>query len=126
MRIGDIVNNRPLVKITIADNLKVQEMLAMVDTGFTGELKTTKEVGLDFGLEITHGEKVRLGDNRVVNMEAGVTIVEMEGIRKVVNVLFSKGMSVVGIEFLKKFKYNLYLYSAEDRFELQRLNGRQM
>ncbi len=47
---GLVHNNRPLVSLVVAWKLGVQEIVALVDTGFTGELGNRHAIGAHFGL----------------------------------------------------------------------------
>lgn len=106
---GIINNNRPLISVIIGWKLGVQEAVALVDTGFTGELKISPEKALELGLQVTHTEPVTLGDENTVNMEASLALVSMEGVVNVVNVLIAKGIPIIGIGFLRRFGYSLNL-----------------
>lgn len=120
MKIGRIANNRPITKIVMGTGLGIQEMVVVMDTGFSGGVKIPKEKVSELGIEVTHTEYVSLADNRKVPMEAGLALVVIEGITKVVDVLMGEGVPLIGIGLLKKFKYNLHLYSTEDRLEFRR------
>lgn len=104
---GIIHNNRPLISIIAGWKLGVQQMVVLLDTGFTGELKISPEKAQEMGLEITHTQRVSLGDDRVVNMSAALAVVSMEGVKSVVNVLISRGETIVGVSLLRRFGYIL-------------------
>lgn len=104
---GVIHNNQPLIKLVIAWNLGVQEIVALVDTGFTGELKIPPSKVSELSLQITHTEPICLANEKIVNMQASIAAVSMEGVAKVVNVLISDGMPIIGVGLLKRFGYIL-------------------
>ena len=104
---GTIHNNRPFISLIAGWRLGVQETVALVDTGFTGELKISPEKALELGLQITHAERVTLADEKTVYMQASLALVSMEGVRNVVNVLVSKGTTIIGVGLLRRFGYAL-------------------
>ena len=104
---GTVYNNRPLISLVVGWKLGVQEIVVIVDTGFTGELKISPEKAIELGLQTTHTEPVMLGDEKTVNMEASLALVSMEGATNVVNVLIARGMPVIGVSLLRRFGYAL-------------------
>lgn len=100
--------------------LGVQEIIALVDTGFTGELKLSPEKILELGLQITHAEPVTLADENTVSMPASLAVVSMEDLRSVVNVLISRGIPVIGVGLLKRFGYTLNIDFRYNNLILQR------
>ena len=104
---GIVYKNRPFISIIIGWRLGVQEIIALVDTGFTGELKIPKNKALELGLVLTHAERIRLADDNIVNMPASLALVSMEGVTNMVTVLISKGMPIIGVGLLKRFGYAL-------------------
>lgn len=112
---GVIYNNRPLIPIIVGWTLGVQDMVALLDTGFTGELKISNEKATELGLSITHTERVSLGDDREVNMAAALAVASMENAANVVNVLISPGEPVVGVGLLRRFGYIL---TADFRYNI--------
>ncbi len=117
---GIVHDNQPLISVIVGWKREVQELVALVDTGFTGELKMSPEKVSQFGLEITHTEPVALADEQVVNMSASLAYVSMEGVANVVSVLVSEGMPIVGVGLLKKFGYTLNVDFKYDTLFLER------
>lgn len=104
---GVIYNNRPLISLVVGWKLGVQEFVALVDTGFTGELKISPEKALELGLQTTHTERVTLADENEVFMQASLALVNLEGVANVVNVLISKGIPTIGVGLLRRYSYIL-------------------
>jgi clan AA aspartic protease len=104
---GVIHNNKPLISLVVGWKLGVQEIIALVDTGFTGELKISPEKALELGLQTTHTERVILADENPVYMEASLALTAMEGVVNVVNVLISRGMPIIGVGLLRRYGYML-------------------
>lgn len=104
---GIVSDNQPLISVIVGWRRGVQELVALVDTGFTGELKIPPDKVSELGLEVTHAEPVSLADEKVVNMSASLTYVSMEGVSSVVNVIIGEGIAIIGVGLLKKFGYTL-------------------
>lgn len=85
----------------------MQEIVALVDTGFTGELKISPEKVSELGLRITHTQPISLADESKVNMPASLALVLMKGVVNIVSVLISKGRPIIGVGLLKRFGYTL-------------------
>lgn len=106
---GTIDENRPLILVEIGWLLGFQEFPALVDTGFTAELKISQQQADELGLEITYAESILLGNDETVPMQGSVALISMEGVAKVVNVLVSKGEAIIGVGLLRKFGYELHM-----------------
>ena len=65
---GVVYKNQPLIKIRVGLESNTQELIALVDTGFTSELKLSEEVASQLGLSTTHTEKVILADEKEPTM----------------------------------------------------------
>ncbi len=104
---GGIYNDRPLILLVIGWQSKLQEITALVDTGFTGELKISQKEATELDIKATHTEPVTLADEKTVDMSSGLAQVSMEGVQNTVDVLISDGMPIIGVGLLKKFGYIL-------------------
>src|SRR3989344_2292176 len=99
---GTVHNNRPLIPLIVGWKLGVQEIIALVDTGFTGELKISPEKAVELGLRTTHTEPVTLADEKTINMRASLALVSMEGAVNVVSVLIAQGIPIIGVSLLRR------------------------
>ena len=104
---GVVHNNRPLIPLIMGWKFNVQEIVALVDTGFTGELKISLEKATELGLEITHTERVKLADEKITDMQCSLALVSMEGMTNTVTVLIAPGEPIIGVSLMKRFKYML-------------------
>jgi len=120
--IGGIVGkeNRPLIPLVVGWNRGVQEITAMVDTGFSGELKVPPKMIDELGLRVTHAQPVLLANGTSTTMRASLAFVAMEGDTKEVNVLISEGRAVIGGGLLKLFGYKLIVDYKEDSVTLEK------
>lgn len=112
--------NRPLIPLVVGWNRGVQEITAMVDTGFSGELKIPAKMIDELGLEITHAQPVLLADGTNATMRASLAFVAMEGVTKEVNTLISEGPAVIGGGLLKLFEYRLIVDYKRGSVELEK------
>lgn len=117
---GVVHNNRPLISLIVGWSLGVQEIVALVDTGFTGELKLSPLLASQLGLQTTHTEPVTLADEKTVDMQASLALVSMEGVANVVSVLISQGPSIIGVGLLKRFGYALNINFKYNFLTLQK------
>ena len=117
---GAFDGNRPLISLIVGWQLEVVEIVALIDTGFTGELKLSPARASKLGLQITHTESVTLADEKSVNMPAGLAQVAMEGITDTVSVLIGEGTPIIGVGLLRKFGYNLNIDFKTDSIILKR------
>src|SRR3989344_6849747 len=99
--------NQPVIPLVVGWNRGVQEITAIIDTGFSGELKVPPKMIAELGLEVTHVQPVLLANGASATMRASVAFVAMEGETKEVNVLISEGRAVLGGGLLKMFGYKL-------------------
>lgn len=116
---GIIHNNRPLIRLAVGWKFGVSELIALVDTGFTGELKISPEKASELGLQTTHAERVTLADENEVYMQGSLAIASLEGISNVVNILISKGIPIIGMNFLRRFGYTLNMNVKQNSLILQ-------
>lgn len=117
---GAFDGNRPLISLVVGWQLEVQEMVALIDTGFTGELKLSSVRASKLGLQVTHTELITLANEKSVNMPAGLAVVAMEGAKNTVSVLISEGTPIIGVGLLKKFGYNLNINFKTESIILER------
>ncbi|MDP1688681.1 MAG: hypothetical protein Q8L47_00940 [bacterium] len=117
---GVVHQNRPLISLIVGWELGVQEIVALVDTGFTGELKISPEKAFELGLQTTHTEPVTLADEKTVNMQASLALVSMEGSANVVSVLIAQGIPIIGVSLLRRFGYTLNIDFKYNSLTLQK------
>ena len=117
---GYIKDDQPIIPILVTWKWRVRPIVALVDTGFTGELKITPETAQALGLVATHVRKVSFGDSRTAILSSALAFVSMEGIRKSVTVLIGEGHEVIGVRLLRNFGYSLLMDFEADSFILQK------
>ena len=117
---GVVHNNQPLISLAVGWNLSVQEIVALIDTGFSGELKVSPALASQLGLQTTHTEPVTLADETTVNIPASLAVVAMENTKDIVSVLVAQGTPIIGVGLLKRFGYALNINFKNDSLTLQK------
>ena len=100
-------DNRPVVPLVVGWDRGIQEIVALVDTGFNGELKMPPKMVDELGLRITHVQPVLLANDSIAQSAASLAFVNLEGITEEVNVLIAEGLAAIGVGLLKRFGYKL-------------------
>jgi predicted aspartyl protease len=104
---GVIRQERPFVPIMVGWRLGVQEHAAIIDTGFTGDLKLSAEKAAEIGLEFTHTQTVKLANGQTHDMPASIAHVSLDGGTKIATALIAPGDTIIGVGLLTKFKFTL-------------------
>lgn len=117
---GYIKDDKPILPIEIGWSGHVQNVLALVDTGFTGELKIPPSMAEQLGIQITDTRKVVWGDGRETLIRSGFAYVSMEGTKKPVSVLIDEGTLLAGTRLFKNFGYTMTIDFPNEQFELER------
>lgn len=115
---GEVRQNRPLISIVVGWKLGVQTQLALIDTGFTGELRLSEEKAIELGLEKTHIKKVEFGNGKAEYLWYAPAIVSLEGVNQLVDAMIAPGEVVIGVELMKKFEYILKIDFCTGRLTL--------
>lgn len=103
---GILHNNQPIVSVIVGSPLGVKELVALIDTGFSGKLKLSPKEALELGLVVTHTEPITLANEQSVTMRASIAEVALENTRSTVNVIIDTGMALIGMGLLERFGYN--------------------
>lgn len=117
---GVVHNHQPIISINIGSELGAQDFLVLIDTGFTGDLKLSREKAIELGMQATHVEEVILADQQKISMSVGVAFVAMDGATCPVSVLIAPGFPVVGVGLMKRFAIRLTIDFVHDILSLQR------
>lgn len=100
-------DSRPAISLFVGWDLGVRDIIAIVDTGFSGELKVPPRMIEELGLNITHAQPVLLATEEITQVPAALAFVAMDGTTEEVDVLITEGMPVVGVGLLKRFGFKL-------------------
>lgn len=119
---GYIRSDRPHIPIAIGQGQNVQEIVALVDTGFTGELKLSPELAKDLGITTKEVQDVMVGNGENAPHGVGRAYVSMDGIKREVSVFVGNGPTVIGIKLLRNFGFKLTVLPTENIFYLEGLD----
>lgn len=95
----------PIVPAVVAWNDSVQTPFFILDTGFSGELAVTEEVGRELGLNFDTVLNLKTATGEIQEFPIATAYAQMEGISLLVTVIKTKGKPLLGISFMEKFNY---------------------
>jgi len=102
---GIFRQNTPIVKISIIWGQTIRAPFVVLDTGFTGYLQITSKMASELGLKPSGVLPVRIPTGQIIQIPTALAFADMEGEKKVVEVLIADGLPLLGISFLSKFNY---------------------
>lgn len=117
---GRFIEELPSIPITVAWREAHHIMLAVLDTGFSGDLQLTPEIVNKLGLRVSDLTSVILADGSKLQIPTGLAIAVMEESGKSVQVLISDSTPLVGIGFLSKFGYKAIVDCKHRKVRLQK------
>lgn len=97
----------PVVPLIIGWELGVQEIVAILDTGFSGELKVPPHMKGELGLRTTHIQATLLANGQIAQVEAALAYVALEGMREEVTVLITPSFPAVGSGLLRRLGFQI-------------------
>ncbi len=102
---GIFIGDVPWVETVIGWGQSVQKPLAILDTGFSGDLQITPKIAQELGLKSTNIVRVQIANGQIVSVPVALALASMEGRQIYVQVLISESAPLLGISFLTKFSY---------------------
>lgn len=100
-------DNRPAVLLSVGWILGIQDIVAIIDTGFSGEVKLPPDVAIELGLTPTHVQAVLLANEEIAEVPAALAFAVIEGKNEEADVLIVRGMPVVGVGLLNRLGFKL-------------------
>ena len=117
---GYFDGNAPMVNIVVGFGQFTQAPSVLLDTGFTGDVQLTPQLAKELDLKIAGAQKMKVADGRIVEVPTALAFIEMEGVKKYVEVLISESLSLVGISLLSRFQYKAIVDCKYKTVALQR------
>ncbi len=117
---GRIEENIPLIGISLGWLSGIKKITAIIDTGFSGELKIPPSLAKELKIEITHTERLILADDSSISIPVGLIFTSIEGESKIVYALIGDGISLIGVGLLKKFGLKLTADFKKETLVLER------
>jgi predicted aspartyl protease len=102
---GLFIGNSPWIEVVIGWGQSVRKPLAILDTGFSGDLQVTPQIARELNLQIYGAIKTQIANGQVVSVPIALAVTSMEGVKKYIEVLIADSVPLVGISFLTKFSY---------------------
>ena len=124
MLTGYIQDDKPIIPISVCVDQQVETIPALVDTGFTGELKMPAEIAAPLGIATQAVKNIVFGNFESMSHGIGRADIAMEGLRKDVEVLVGRGPTIIGVKLLRKFGYTLKMDFVGNIFYLERIEDR--
>ncbi len=113
--------NIPIIQVAVAWGQSVTYPHFVLDTGFSGDLKVSKQVAQDLGLIPLATEPVTNMNGELVQAPVALAYAEMEGEKKTVSILILDGMHLAGIGLYTKFGHKIMLDCKNRTIELHKL-----
>jgi predicted aspartyl protease len=117
--------NTPVIKITIAWEQTVINPHLVLDTGFTGEIKISKQIADELGLKPTAVEQVTNMNGEIIDAPLAFAYVEMEGEKQPVTILILDGMDLAGVGLYTKFQQRVIVDCKNRIVELEKVEGQE-
>ncbi len=118
MIIGKLADNRPYIVIPIRWGNKVQEIVALIDTGFDGDVRLPSEYKNELGLIFDHIERFQFADSSEKDIPASIAYSELNGATNSLDIAILDGTPMIGMGFLKKFQTILSINLKQNTVEL--------
>lgn len=119
---GTFIGNTPWIEIIIGWRQISKRILAVLDTGFTGDLQITPQAANELSLEVSNTIKVQIANGQTIQAPVVTAVSEMEGETKYIQALLSNGTPLVGINFLRRFSYKAVVDCKGRKISLNRIN----
>lgn len=100
---GFFIDKLPAVKIVAGWKQEVVTPIAILDTGFTGDLQVTSEIADKLQLEIIGHMKSKTASGQIFELPFALAILAFGDQSDYIEVLISDNVPLVGIGFLEKF-----------------------
>ncbi len=100
---GELEDNRPYIAVPIRWKNKVQDIPALIDTGFDGDVRISRKEARDLNLILDHVQVFEFADGSTKDVPASIGYSDFNGMVGSVNIAVLDGGPTVGMGFLKKF-----------------------
>lgn len=118
---GLFIENVPWVEVVVIWGKFIQKPLAILDTGFSGDLQITSKMAKELDLKATTTVQVQIANGSYVKVPLALAVVSLEGIEQRVQVLISESTPLVGINLLSKFSYKAIVDCHNKTVALQKV-----
>ncbi|OGY30989.1 MAG: hypothetical protein A3C02_00560 [Candidatus Andersenbacteria bacterium RIFCSPHIGHO2_02_FULL_45_11] len=100
---GELEDNRPYITIPIRWGGRVQDIPALIDTGFDGDVRVSHEEAKYLNLITEHVQVLEFADGSAKDVPGSIGYSEFNGVVNLVNITILDGGATIGMGFLKKF-----------------------
>jgi len=100
---GFFIDNFPAIKVVVGWKQKAATPIAILDTGFNGDLQITPKIAEQLKLEIIGQIKSKIANGQDIELPMAYAMSAFENTSQYVEVLISDNPPLVGMGFLEKF-----------------------
>ncbi len=118
---GFFVDNTPWVEVVLTWGKNANNMAAILDTGFSGDLQVTPKIARELALPLLGKTEVKIANGSIVSTPVVLAATTMEGVHKQIQVLVSNGIPLLGINFLTRFSYKAIVDCKNRKISLNKL-----
>ncbi len=118
---GLFIKNTPVIKISVIWGQTIRAPFVVLDTGFTGFVQINSEIAKELGLKPSGISPVKIATGQIVQVPSALAFADMEGDKKVIEILIADGLPLVGISFLSKFHYKAIIDCEHKIVELEKV-----
>ena len=110
----------PMIPVSLAWNRGTQTTLAILDTGFSGDLQITPTIARELGIQQKSFLFATMADGITREVPVSLAIAAMENTGATVQVIISEGAMLAGIGLLTKFGYKAIVDCKHKKVQLQK------
>jgi predicted aspartyl protease len=113
--------NTPIIKVSVGLGQIMRAPFVILDTGFTGYLQITSKMATELGIKQSGVLPVRIPTGQIIEFPTALAFADMEGEKKVVEVLIADGLPLAGVSLLSKFSYKAEIDCKNKTVELEKV-----
>ncbi len=108
-----------MLQIAVGGPTGFREYQAVIDTGFSGDIKLAEEFAEQLGLEMLYMHGTTLANGQTHDVPAALGFVWVDKRLKEVTILIAPGETMIGIGLFKKLGCLMTLHCGEDWVTLE-------
>jgi clan AA aspartic protease len=111
---GIVIDHSPYIEVAIIGNRGQVDTVALLDTGFDGDLSLPMEIGVALGLELWDMVETELADGTVILELTYIAYIDWEGEFKMVSVTLTRSdEALIGTRLLEGKSVNIDFRTGE-------------
>lgn len=118
---GLLIENVPWVEIIISWKHAIKRPLAILDTGFSGDIQITPQIAKELGIKATNIVQVQVANGDFIKTPTSLAVISMENESQYAQVLIADSSPLIGIGLLSKFSYKATVDCCNKTVALQKV-----